>query len=104
MFLLYEFENGNVMYEIDTQELQEAIVNIVLIRNNTRTTTENESKLLLMLVNELDIIWNDKIIEDLKDEIHDYFYEDAYIRYQEQKADSEDAETWFGTKNDIVGE
>lgn len=103
MVILYEFENGNLEYEIDTQELQEAIVNIVLTRNNSRTTTENESKLLLMLVNELDIIWNDKIMEDLEDELHDYFYEDAYIRYQQECADSQDAETWYGTKNDIVG-
>lgn len=104
MILIYDFDGNNFEYEIEPQELQGAIVNIVLARNYTRTTTENESKLLLMLVNELDIIWNDKIMADLQDELHDYFYEDAYIRYQQECADTADAETWFGTKSDIVGE
>ena len=104
MILLYDFGFEVFEYEVDDTELQEAIVNIVLIRNNARTTTTNESKLLLMLVNELDIIYNNQILEELEEEIKEYFYEDAFLRYQQENADSEDAETWYGTKNDIVGE
>ena len=104
MILLYNFEFEDFEYEVDDTELQKAVVNIVLIRNNARTTTTNESKLLLMLVNELDIIYNNQILEELEEEIKEYFYEDAFLRYQQENADSEDAETWYGTKNDIVGE
>lgn len=104
MILLYNFEFEDFEYEVDNVELQEAIVNIVLTRNNARTTTTNESKLLLMLVNELDIIYNNQILDELEEEIKEYFYEDAFLRYQQENADSEDAETWYGTKNDIVGE
>ena len=104
MILVYDFDGNDFEYEVDADELQEAIVNIVLIRNHTRTTTENESKLLLLLVNELDIIYNQQILEEMENEIQEYFYEDAFLRYQQENADSEDAETWYGTKNDIVGE
>lgn len=100
MDLKYEFDGNDFEYSVDFADLRKAFIDILLQRTKQPKTPES-SKLVDLIVEDLDLICKNEILEDYEDDLLKYFYEDAYILYQEQEQDEADKKTWYGTKNDI---
>lgn len=105
MILTYEFNEEEFDYEVDFKELQKALVEIlcdhVKCLHKTLYNKDGAYQMAMYIVHELDL--TDELQEQLKDKLYEYFYDDAYDAYKDCIAYEKELDSWFGTKNDVLG-
>lgn len=110
MILRYDFERTiDYEYEADEKKVKDVIVALLVeyAKDNYKGIFNEDGayQMAMYVVHGIDVL--DGLKDYFKDELMDYFYNDAYEAYEEDcrqaKYDQDMYDTWYETKNDVIG-
>lgn len=102
MKFIYYFEGNEFEYEIDDNQIEDFLIDKMLDEGNMSRNKDNV-QMARFMINRFNLLDDEEMLESYRDDMEDYFEDDARDCYEDSKSYEEDEDDWFGTKNNVVG-
>ena len=97
----YYFDN-EFEFEVDENQITDFLVDTWLKESKTPKTAETK-RVLEHIIKQHALYDDSDILESYKDEMKEYFEDDARDCWEDSKDYEEDKADWFGTKFNVIG-